>query len=299
MKPTLVVLAAGLGSRYGRLKQIDQFGPSGETIVDYTVYDAIQAGFEKIVFVIRRNIEQEFKEIFIKKLEGRVKLDYVFQELDVLPEGFEVPEGREKPWGTAHAVLTAASKINGPFAIVNADDFYGRSSLKLICEHLSKLNKHTLSACLVGFVLEKTLSEHGRVSRGLCKVNDAGELEEIIERTHIYKKEIGAYYEEDEVRVELTGKESVSMNLMGFTSKVFPLMEQQFVEFLKNQGKELKSEYFIPAVLDNVRKQGVKVPVLSSNEQWFGVTYKEDKPIARQNLLKLVEAGVYPEKLWD
>ena len=152
---------------------------------------------------------------------------------------------------------------------------------------------------LVGFVLEKTLSEHGRVSRGLCKVNDAGELEEIIERTHIYKKEIGAYYEEDEVRVELTGKESVSMNLMGFTSKVFPLMEQQFVEFLKNQGKELKSEYFIPAVLDNVRKQGVKVPVLSSNEQWFGVTYKEDKPIARQNLLKLVEAGVYPEKLWD
>jgi NDP-sugar pyrophosphorylase family protein len=299
MKPTLVVLAAGLGSRYGSLKQIDEFGPSGETIVDYAVYDAIQAGFEKIVFVIRRNIEEEFKEIFIKKLEARIKVDYVFQELDVLPDGFEVPEGREKPWGTAHAVLTAASKIKEPFAIVNADDFYGRSSLKMICEHLSNLDNDSLSACLVGFVLEKTLSEHGRVSRGICKVNSEGELEQIIERTHIYKKEAGAYYEEDGARVELTGKESVSMNLMGFTSNVFDLMQEQFVEFLKNQGTELKSEYFIPAVLDNVRSQGVKVPVLTSNEQWFGVTYKEDKPIARQNLLKLVEAGVYPEKLWD
>jgi len=299
MKPTLVVLAAGLGSRYGSLKQIDEFGPSGETIVDYAVYDAIQAGFEKIVFVIRRNIEEEFKETFIKKLEGRVKLEYVFQELDVLPVGFEVPKGREKPWGTAHAVLTAASKIKEPFAIVNADDFYGRSSLKMICEHLANLDNDSLSACLVGFVLEKTLSDHGRVSRGICKVNDAGELEEIIERTHIYKKEVGAYYEEGGAKVELTGKESVSMNLMGFTSNVFGLMEEQFVEFLKNHGTELKSEYFIPAVLDHVRKQGVKVPVLTSNEQWFGVTYKEDKPIAKQNLLKLVEAGVYPEKLWD
>lgn len=299
MKPTLIVLAAGLGSRYGSLKQIDQFGPSGETIVDYAIFDAIHAGFGKIIFVIRRNLEEEFKEVFIKKLEGKVKVDYVFQELDVLPDGFEVPEGREKPWGTAHAVLTAASKINEPFAIVNADDFYGRSSFKMICQHLSQMDNGSLSACLVGFVLEKTLSEHGRVSRGICKVNNAGELEEITERTHIYKKEVGAYYEEDGARVELTGKESVSMNLMGFTSKVFELMQEQFVEFLKSQGSELKSEYFIPSVLDNVRKQGVKVPVLQSNEQWFGVTYKEDKSIAKQNLLKLVEAGVYPEKLWE
>ena len=299
MKPTLIVLAAGLGSRYGSLKQIDQFGPSGETIVDYAIFDAIHAGFGKIIFVIRRNLEEEFKEVFIKKLEGIVKVDYVFQELDVLPDGFEVPEGREKPWGTAHAVLTAASKINEPFAIVNADDFYGRSSFKMICQHLSEMDNRSLSACLVGFVLEKTLSEHGRVSRGICKVNNAGELEEITERTHIYKKEVGAYYEEDGARVELTGKESVSMNLMGFTSKVFELMQEQFVEFLKSQGSELKSEYFIPSVLDNVRKQGVKVPVLQSNEQWFGVTYKEDKSIAKQNLLKLVEAGVYPEKLWE
>ncbi len=299
MKPTLVVLAAGLGSRYGSLKQIDQFGPSGETIVDYAVYDAIEAGFEKIVFVIRRSIEEEFKEIFLTKLSDKVQVEYVFQELDVLPEGFTVPEGREKPWGTAHAVMTAASKINEPFAIVNADDFYGRASLKAIHDHLSSLDNSTLDACMVGFILENTLSDHGRVSRGICKVNEQGELEEIVERTHIFKKaEGGAYYEEDNKHVDLTGKEIVSMNLMGFTSQVFDMMEEKFVDFLKENYTELKAEYFIPSVLDNVRKQGVKVPVLTSTEQWFGVTYKEDKPIARENLLQLVKQGVYPENLW-
>lgn len=299
MKPTLIVLAAGLGSRYGSLKQIDKFGPSGETIVDYAIYDAIEAGFEKIVFVIRRSIEQEFQEIFVKKLSSKVQIEYVFQELDVLPEGFEVPMGREKPWGTAHAVMTAAEKINEPFAIVNADDFYGRDSLKSIFNHLSGLNNDQLDACLIGFILENTLSDHGRVSRGICKVSDQGMLEEIIERTHIYKKEGGgAYYEENDKKVSLTGKEIVSMNLMGFTSKVFQLMQDQFVAFLDKQGTELKSEYFIPSVLDNVRKTGVKVPVLISTEQWFGVTYQDDKPIARQNLLDLVAAGVYPENLW-
>lgn len=300
MKPSLVVLAAGLGSRYGSLKQMDKFGPSGETIVDYAIYDAMKAGFEKIIFVIRKSIEAEFKEIFVSKLEGKVQVEYVFQELDVLPQGFTVPEGREKPWGTAHAVLTAASRINEPFAIVNADDFYGRASLKTIYDHLLTLDNNQLSACLVGFVLEKTLSEHGRVSRGICKVSEQGKLEEIVERTHIYKKEEGgAYYEEDDQKVDLTGKEIVSMNLMGFTSQVFNLMQDQFVEFLNNQGKELKSEYFIPSVLDNVRKNGVKVPVLVSTEQWFGVTYKDDKPIARRNLLKLVDEGVYPQNLWE
>lgn len=300
MKPSLVVLAAGLGSRYGSLKQMDKFGPSGETIVDYAIYDAMKAGFEKIIFVIRKSIEAEFKEIFVSKLEGKVQVEYVFQELDILPQGFTVPVDREKPWGTAHAVLTAASRINEPFAIVNADDFYGRASLKTIYDHLLTLDNNQLSACLVGFVLEKTLSEHGRVSRGICKVSEQGKLEEIVERTHIYKKEEGgAYYEEDDQKVDLTGKEIVSMNLMGFTSQVFNLMQDQFVEFLNNQGKELKSEYFIPSVLDNVRKNGVKVPVLVSTEQWFGVTYKEDKPIARRNLLKLVDEGVYPQNLWE
>lgn len=300
MKPALIVLAAGLGSRYGSLKQIDKFGPCGETIVDYAIYDAIEAGFEKIVFVIRRSIEQEFKELFVEKLKDKVRIEYVFQELDVLPAGFSVPDGREKPWGTAHAVLTAAPKISEPFAIVNADDFYGRASLRLIYDHLAAMNNTELSAGLVGFILENTLSEHGRVSRGVCKINEKGELDEIIERTHIYKnKQGGAYFEEGNKTVELTGKEMVSMNLMGFTSRVFDLMADKFVEFLNGQGKELKSEYFIPSVLDHVRQTGVKVPVLVSAEQWFGVTYQEDKPIAKQKLMKLVEAGVYTKNLWS
>ncbi|SMD33820.1 Nucleotidyl transferase [Reichenbachiella faecimaris] len=298
-KPSLLVLAAGLGSRYGSLKQIDKFGPNGETIVDYAIYDAIEAGFEKIVFVIRESIEAEFKEIFINKLADKVQIEYVFQELDVLPEGFQVPEGREKPWGTAHAVMTAAPKIQEPFAIVNADDFYGRKSLETMYNHLITLDDSKLDACLVGFVLENTLSEHGRVSRGICQTNDHSELTEIIERTHIFKKESGgAYYEEDGNSFDLTGKEMVSMNLMGFTSQVFEVMQSMFVDFLKKEGQELKSEFFIPSVLDQVRQLGVKVPVLTSEEQWFGVTYQEDKPIAKRNLNQLVDAEIYPQKLW-
>lgn len=298
-KPSLLVLAAGLGSRYGSLKQIDKFGPNGETIVDYAIYDAIEAGFEKIVFVIRESIEEEFKEIFVKKLQDKVQIEYVFQEIDVLPEGFVVPKGRKKPWGTAHAVLTAAPKIQQPFAIVNADDFYGRKSLKTMHDHLITLDDSKLDACLVGFILENTLSDHGRVSRGICRVNDASELTEIVERTHIFKKESGgAYYEENEERFDLTGKEIVSMNLMGFTSQVFTIMGQMFVDFLVAQGQELKSEFFIPSVLDHVRQSGISVPVLTSEEQWFGVTYQEDKPVAKNRLNELVEAGEYPENLW-
>ncbi|MFY0650593.1 MAG: NTP transferase domain-containing protein [Cyclobacteriaceae bacterium] len=299
MKTSLVVLAAGLGSRYGSLKQLDKFGPSGETIVDYALYDATKAGFDKIVFVIRRSIEEEFKEIFLNKLKDRIHVEYVFQELDVLPEGFRIPKGREKPWGTAHAVLTAAPKINEPFAIVNADDFYGRNSLKAIREYLSHLNSNELSACLVGFVLKNTLSEHGRVSRGICQVDSSGNLEEIVERTHIYKKENGgAYFEENGSKTDLSGNEIVSMNLMGFTPQVFDIMQNKFIDFLKTQGSELKSEYFIPSVLDAVRKTGVHVPVMISNEQWFGVTYKEDKPVAKERLNKLVQEYKYPVRLW-
>lgn len=300
MKPSLVVLAAGLGSRYGSLKQIDKFGPNGETIVDYAIYDAIEAGFEKIVFVIRRNIEEEFKEIFLRKLEGKVQVEHVFQELDVLPSAYQVPQNREKPWGTAHAVLTAAPKISEPFAIVNADDFYGRKSLKAMHEHLMTMNESKLEACLVGFILENTLSDHGRVSRGICKTNEENELTEIVERTHIFKKEdIGAYFEENGEKFDLTGKEIVSMNLMGFTSSVFEEMEQLFINFLSKEGQELKSEFFIPSVLDYVRKSGVRVPVITSEEQWFGVTYQEDKPIAKQRLNQLVEAYKYPRQLWN
>jgi NDP-sugar pyrophosphorylase family protein len=300
MKPTLVVLAAGLGSRYGSLKQMDRFGPSGETIVDYAIYDAIEVGFGKIIFVIREHFEQEFREIFGPKMDGKVQAEFVFQKLDNLPNGFEVPEGREKPWGTAHAVMTAASKINEPFAIVNADDFYGRSSFQKVYNHLSTLDNDKLSACLIGFMLENTLSDHGRVSRGICELDQQNHLQKIVERTHIFKKETGgAYYEEDGHKVGLSGKEIVSMNLMGFTSKVFDKMEKSFIEFLTHKSKDLKSEFFVPIVLDEIRKSGVKVPVFTSSEQWFGVTYKEDKQIAQQKILELVAQKVYPKNLWQ
>lgn len=298
-KTTLVVLAAGLGSRYGSLKQMDKFGPSEETIVDYAIYDAIEAGFSKIVFVIRRSFENEFKDLFGPRMEGKVQVEYVHQELDHLPAGLNVPEGREKPWGTGHAVMMAAAKVNGPFAIVNADDFYGRSSFKLINDRLRTLDNEKLSACMVGFVLNNTLSEHGRVSRGICRLDENKNLKEIIERTHIFKKGSAAYYVEDEQEFDLTGNEVVSMNLMGFTSKVFEQMEDAFRLFYKNQSADLKAEFFIPTVLDNTRKSGVKVAVDMSEEQWFGVTYKDDKPIAQTRLEKLVEEKVYPSNLWS
>lgn len=298
--PSLVVLAAGLGSRYGSLKQIDQFGPSGETIVDYAIYDAIQAGFKKIVFVIKKDIEEEFKEIFLHKLSGKVTVEYAFQELDHLPEGFDVPANREKPWGTAHAVLMAESKIDEPFAIVNADDFYGRTSLKLMHDHLKALDMKQLSACMVGFVLQNTLSDHGRVSRGICQVDSNGMLAEIIERTHIFKGSETPYYEEKGQRYTLSGNEVVSMNLMGFTPHIFELMKERFKEFLETNliTKDLKAEYFIPSVLNYAREGGVKVPVLHTKEMWFGVTYQKDKPIVKRKLDELIKMDVYPDHLW-
>ncbi|MFY0605089.1 MAG: NTP transferase domain-containing protein [Cyclobacteriaceae bacterium] len=298
-KPALVVMAAGMGSRYGSLKQLDTFGPNGETIVDYAIYDAIAAGFEKVVFVIRRNIEQEFKEVFVSKLSDHIEIAYVFQELDVLPTGYSVPEGRVKPWGTAHAVLTAAQKINEPFAIINADDFYGRSSLVTLYQHLSQLDNQHLDACLVGFLLENTLSDHGSVARGICEVSSNHILNGITERTSIHRNAGGgAFYEEDEQRFDLSGRETVSMNLMGFTSPVFELMKEMFVEFIESQGTELKSEFFIPSVLDKVRELGVEIPVILSEEEWFGVTYKEDKPIAKARISEMINKGAYPQKLW-
>ncbi|MBC6401858.1 MAG: nucleotidyltransferase [Ekhidna sp.] len=297
--PSLVVLAAGLGSRYGRLKQIDKFGPNDETLVDYTIYDAISAGFKKIIFVIRASIEEEFKRIYLDKLSGCVQVEYIVQELDALPPGFKLPKGREKPWGTAHAVYSAREKINEPFAIVNADDFYGRDSLQQISKHLQSIDNTQLDACLVGFILEKTLSDHGRVSRGVCEVSPENKLLGITERTHIYKKRSGgAYYVEEKESFDLTGKEIVSMNLMGFTSKVLALIESMLIDFLRREGKEMKSEFFIPSVLNEVQLRGVSVPVLTSKASWFGVTYQEDKSIARLRLAELVNRNVYPQQLW-
>ena len=301
-KPSLVVLAAGLGSRYGSLKQIDKLGPNGETIIDYAIYDALNVGFEKLVFVIRKSFEQEFKEIFEKKLPENVQSEYVFQELDMLPEGFCVPTGREKPWGTAHAVMTVGDVIDEPFAIINADDFYGRKSLSCIFNYLSQIDNKVLDACLVGFMLENTLTDHGRVSRGICKVSEQQILNEITEKTHIFKGENGGiFYTEDGSNFALTGKEIVSMNLIGFTPLVFPLIRKLFRHFLNQNAinKDLKAEFFIPSVLEEVRRSGVKVPVLETSEQWFGVTYKEDKENVANKIQDLVREGRYPEKLWN
>ncbi len=297
-KPSLVILAAGMGSRYGGLKQMDSFGPSGETIVDFTVYDAMQAGFEKVVFVIRRDIEEAFKEKYVDKMSKKLQVECVFQQLDSLPDGYTAPEGREKPWGTAHAVWMAKKVVDEPFAIVNADDYYGRNSLQTMFDHLSGLNNSTAQAVLVGYILRNTLSEHGKVSRGVCKIGDQGFLKEINERTDIYKENEGAYYLDGDSRGELTGDEIVSMNLMGFTSKVFDEIEEGFDSFYQANRDNLKGEYYIPTVMSEMIKKGVQVPVLKTVDSWFGVTYKEDKPVVQKELDKLVQKGFYPKNLW-
>lgn len=299
MKPTLVVLAAGMGSRYGSLKQIDKFGPNGETIIDYSVYDAINAGFGKIIFVIRKNIEKEFKEVFSNKYREKIPIEYVFQELDKLPEGFKVPKKRLKPWGTAHAVLMVKGIVHEPFAIINGDDFYGQHSFKTACNQLSQMNPEDLNGFLVGYILKNTLSDNGKVSRGICIVNNNMDLQKITERTDIYKKQCGgAFYMENEKKFDLSGNEIVSMNLMGFSPKVLELIEREFVKFLEEKGHENKSEFFIPSILEKMLKICVRIPVLLTQDEWFGVTYKEDKITAGNCLNKLIETGQYPGKLW-
>ncbi|TRX49675.1 nucleotidyltransferase [Fulvivirga sp. M361] len=297
--PSLVVLAAGMGSRYGSLKQIDKFGPSGETIVDYTIYDALLAGFEKIVFVIRKDMEDDFREVF-GFLYDRANVKYVFQEPDTLPEGFSIPEGRIKPWGTGHAVWMAKPYVDEPFAVINADDFYGRQSIHSIYAHLLKMDRTRLNACLLGYVLKNTLSDHGRVSRGICEVEGGGWLQGIIERTDIYRNgSSSAYFEENGQQYPLTGSEIVSMNLMGFSPQVFELIGQDFPVFLKKNHDNLTSEYYIPSVLENIRLQGISIPVILSNDVWFGVTYRQDKSMAVKKINALVEKGLYPRKLWS
>ncbi len=296
-KPTLVIMAAGMGSRYGDLKQIDTFGPSGETIVDYTVYDALHVGFKKVVFIIRENLENDFKEKFKGVIE-QAEVHFVFQELNRLPNDLKVPEGRVKPWGTGHAILMAKPVVNEPFAIVNADDFYGRDALQSIYDELSGLDNSELQACMVAYQLKNTLSDHGSVSRGLCEITSNGDLKSITEKTAIYKGNGSPYYVEDNKSHPLTGDEPVSMNLMGFTSPVFDEIETAFMQFLNKSGTLPKAEFYIPTVLDNVRKSGIKVPVMVTNESWFGVTYKEDKQTAQAILQEMIEAETYPRRLW-
>lgn len=299
MQPTLVVLAAGMGSRYGSLKQIDGFGPSGETIVDYSIYDAIKAGFGKVVFVIRESLLADFQTLYFDKFSDQIAIDYVFQELDNVPEGIEVPADRVKPWGTGHAVLVAADKVKEPFAVINADDFYGAKSFKLIADHLAALDASQLAACMVGFQLPKTISEHGYVSRGVCEVDDNHALISITERTHITREADGViYFKDEDQMIPLAENTIVSMNLMGFTPPVFDLMKSGFDRFIRERGHELKSEYYIPTILDQVASEK-QVPVLESSEKWLGVTYQEDKPIVKQRLIELVDEKIYPATLFD
>ena len=296
MKPTVLVLAAGMGSRYGGLKQMDGVGPHGEIIMDYSIEDAIRAGFGKVVFVIRHSFEEEFKRhINADHFGNRIAVEYVFQELDKLPAGFKVPEGREKPWGTNHAILMAKEAIHEPFAIINADDFYGRDAFEVMAKHLMTLEGTKGKYCMVGYRLENTLSENGTVSRGVCETDANGLLIGMTERTSIgYFDGAIAYKEADGSMHPLAADATVSMNLFGFTPDYFAKSEELFVDFLKEHGNELKSEYYIPFAVNTFIHSGyATMTVLKTTAQWFGVTYKEDRPTVVARLAKLHDQGVY------
>lgn len=302
MKPTLLILAAGMGSRYGGLKQLDAMGPSGEVVLDYSVYDAIRAGFGKVVFVIRRDFEELFRTQIGSKFEGRIAVDYAFQDLNDLPEGFSVPEGRTKPWGTAHALLSAANVVNEPFLMINADDFYGQDAYKKIAADLVQPRPSDGKShwSMVGFYLKNTLSEHGSVSRGVCTRDANGMLTTVLEMTKIFKHGSGAENREVEgAYVPLTGDEVVSMNFFGFTPDIFPHLRKAFVEFLSKRGTELKSECYVPAEVDVLINVGkAEVRVLETTGKWFGVTYPEDKAEVVASIRALIDAGEYPQSLW-
>lgn len=296
-KPTLLILAAGMASRYGSLKQIQQFGPGGETIIDYSIYDAIRAGFGKIVFIIRKDFEQDFKDIFEPKLKGRVETAYVFQEMEAYLDGYAMPADRTKPWGTAHAILCAKDAINEPFAVINADDFYGRDSFEKMAKFLQDGCKDDVYS-VAGYELGKTISEHGSVSRGVCADDGKGNLAAINERTKVYKDGEQIVYEDATGKHPLGDKTPVSMNFWGFAPSVFTLSQELFKSFLQEKGQEPKSEFFIPIVVDNfIHGKGV-VKILPTSAQWFGVTYKEDAPGVQASLNALVAAGEYPSNLW-
>ncbi len=296
MKPTLLVLAAGMGSRYGGLKQMDGVGPNGEIIMDYSITDAIRAGFGKVVFVIRHSFENEFKaKINAEHFHNQIEVEYVFQELDNLPEGFTVPEGREKPWGTNHAILMAKDVIHEPFAIINADDFYGRDAFQVMADYLKTLGNTKGQYCMVGYKLENTLSENGTVSRGVCETNAEGLLVGMTERTSIGRTSNGIEYKDaDGIMHPLSADATVSMNLFGFTPDYFGESEKLFVDFLKDHGTEMKSEYYIPFAVNTFINSGyATMKVLRTSAQWFGVTYKEDRPMVVERLKKLHDQGVY------
>ncbi|HAB59791.1 MAG TPA: nucleotidyltransferase [Lachnospiraceae bacterium] len=303
-KPVLVIMAAGMGSRYGGLKQIDAVDEQGHIIIDFSIFDAIRAGFRKIIFIIKQEMEEEFKEVIGDRIEKIVEVEYVFQEVTKVPDSFTVPEERVKPWGTGHAILCCKEKIKGPFAVINADDFYGREAFTKIYDFLdaSKENQSTVYT-MVGYQLENTLTENGSVARGVCDVNEEGFLTEITERTKIERFPDGAKYfdSEQEVWEDIPFDKTVSMNLWGFKEDIMKELEEEFNRFLETEVSinPTKSEFFLPTVVQHmIEKQKVQVKVLNSDDKWFGVTYREDKEVVQKEIAKLKEQGVYPTNLW-
>ena len=297
---TLVILAAGMGSRYGGLKQIDPITAEGEFIIDFSVYDAALAGFDKVVFVIKRENLDLFRETIGKRFENKIKVEYAFQELSDIPEGFNVPEGRVKPWGTAHALLAARNVVDDPFMVINSDDFYGRSAYRMLFDHFAKLDKaQKYKYAMVGYILENTLTENGTVSRGICSVDENFALTSVEERTEIRREGDVAAYKSDNGTAYMPLRSVASMNCWGFTPDIFENLSEGFVRFLSEKhADELKSEYYLPfAVCDMLQNGECDVTVYSSEDSWYGVTYKEDKPFVVQSIAALKEKGVYPTKL--
>ncbi|MCE5230871.1 nucleotidyltransferase [bacterium] len=302
MKPTLLVMAAGIGSRYGGLKQMDTFGPSGEYLIEYAIYDAIQAGFGKVVFIIRHWFEQDFKDLITSRFQHKIDVDFAFQEMEIVPEGVVIHEGRQKPWGTGHAIWIARNVVDGPFAVINADDFYGRKSYQIIGDFLRNCDGNgTGKNASLGFVLRNTLTPHGSCARGICDVTPEGFMKGVVEHTKVEMRGRGAVsIDETGKQTELTGDEVTSMNIWGFEPSLFKHLEVYFREFMATMTNPLKQEFYVTTEVDRILHEGLgTVKVLPTPETWFGVTYAADKPVVTQKLKELVEAGVYPKKLWD
>ncbi len=303
-KPVLVIMAAGMGSRYGGLKQIDPVDEQGHIIMDFSLYDAVKAGFEKVIFVIKKENEADFKEVIGQRIAGIMQTEYAFQEISDIPEGFAVPEGRQKPWGTGHAVRSCRELVDGPFVVINADDYYGKSAFSQIYDYLtSHSDGEKMDYAMVGYVLENTLTENGHVARGVCTTDAAGHLTGITERTHIERRGEDTAYTEDEGKTWHTIPEGsvVSMNLWGFTESFMKELEKGFVPFLEKNinVNPLKCEYFLPSVVNGlIEEDRAQVTVLKSYDRWYGVTYKEDKQTVIDAIRKMKEDGLYPQKLW-
>lgn len=303
-EPVLVVMAAGLGSRYGGLKQIDPVGDHGEIIIDFSLYDAVLAGFKKVVFLIKRSIADEFKEVIGDRISRFMDVKYAYQELDVLPAGYRIPEGREKPWGTAHAVLCCRDVIDAPFAVINADDYYGKEAFRLIYDYLAQMEDDSdYRYAMVGYTLEKTLTDHGHVARGVCTVSPDGYLKDIHERTHIKKRDGRAEYTEDGGAswTVIPEGSTVSMNLWGFSQTLLGEIAERFPPFLEQDAVEnpLKAEFFLPSVVDSLLKKGkATVRVLRTPDRWYGVTYRDDKPVIVEAIRAMRKQGMYPDVLW-